>query len=54
MLLNVCIGFLFAFSYCIAYTCSRTLSNFYHLNALQVGLVLLSFGLGKSLVHKST
>jgi len=39
-------GFLFAISYCIGYTCSRTFSMKYHYDALQIGLVLLSFGLG--------
>ncbi|KLO08653.1 MFS general substrate transporter [Schizopora paradoxa] len=39
-------GFMFAFSYCIAYTCSRTFSSKYHYDALQIGLVLLSFGIG--------
>jgi len=39
-------GFMFAFSYCIAYTCSRTFSSEYHYNALQIGLVLLAFGIG--------
>lgn len=38
---------MFAFAYCIAYTCSRTFANAYHYDALQVGLVLLSYGLGE-------
>lgn len=39
-------GLIFAFSYSISYTCSRTLSEYYGYNALQVGLVLLSYGIG--------
>ncbi|KAL5520057.1 hypothetical protein ACEPAG_1717 [Sanghuangporus baumii] len=39
-------GILFAFSYSILYTCSRTFSNKYGYDALKVGLVLLSFGIG--------
>lgn len=41
------LGLIFGLSYCIAYTCSRTLANQYGYNALDVGLVLLSFGVGK-------
>ncbi|PIL35228.1 MFS general substrate transporter [Ganoderma sinense ZZ0214-1] len=39
-------GLIFGLSYCIAYTCSRTLANQYGYDALQTGLVLLSFGVG--------
>ncbi|KAG0705320.1 vacuolar DHA amino acid exporter [Suillus ampliporus] len=39
-------GLIFAFSYSIPYTCSRTLSEYYDYDALQVGLVLLSYGTG--------
>ncbi|KAH9891990.1 MFS general substrate transporter [Cubamyces lactineus] len=39
-------GLIFAFSYSIAYTCSRTLANEYEYNALQIGLVLLAYGVG--------
>ncbi|KAG1882906.1 major facilitator superfamily domain-containing protein [Suillus subluteus] len=39
-------GLIFAFSYSISYTCSRTLSEYYHYDALQIGLVLLSYGIG--------
>ncbi|KAI9064704.1 vacuolar DHA amino acid exporter [Trametes sanguinea] len=39
-------GLIFAFSYSITYTCSRTLANKYDYNALQIGLVLLAFGVG--------
>ncbi|KAH7923829.1 MFS general substrate transporter [Leucogyrophana mollusca] len=37
---------IFGFSYTIVYTCARTLANSYHYDALQTGLVLLSFGIG--------
>ncbi|KAG2075910.1 MFS general substrate transporter [Suillus decipiens] len=39
-------GLIFAFSYSISYTCSRTLSEYYDYDALQIGLVLLSYGIG--------
>ncbi|KAH8077264.1 MFS general substrate transporter [Cristinia sonorae] len=39
-------GLYFSFSYSIAYTSARTLSDNYHYDALKVGLVLLSFGVG--------
>lgn len=39
-------GLIFAFSYSISYTCSRTLSEHYDYDALQIGLVLLSYGIG--------
>ncbi|KAI0316276.1 major facilitator superfamily domain-containing protein [Amylostereum chailletii] len=39
-------GLIFGFSYCITYTCARTLENVYHYNALDTGLVLLSYGIG--------
>ncbi|KAG2348443.1 vacuolar DHA amino acid exporter [Suillus weaverae] len=39
-------GLIFAFSYSISYTCSRTLSEYYGYDALQIGLVLLSYGIG--------
>ena len=42
-------GPLFAFGYCIAYTCSRTLSEAYNYDALRTGLVLISFGAGSML-----
>lgn len=42
------LGLIFGLSYCIAYTCSRTLANQYGYNALKIGLVLLSFGVGES------
>ncbi|KAI0078221.1 MFS general substrate transporter [Panus rudis PR-1116 ss-1] len=37
---------IFSIGYCMTYTCSRTLSSKYGYNALQIGLVLLSFGMG--------
>ncbi|KAI0049392.1 MFS general substrate transporter [Auriscalpium vulgare] len=39
-------GLIFGFSYCIAYTCARTLEDRYGMDALDTGLVLLSFGAG--------
>lgn len=42
---------LFAFSFSITYTCSRTLGTYYHYNALEIGFVLVSFGAGASTVH---
>lgn len=39
-------GLLFAFTYSISYTCARTLALYYGYNALETGLVLLSFGIG--------
>ncbi|KIJ69623.1 hypothetical protein HYDPIDRAFT_106262 [Hydnomerulius pinastri MD-312] len=39
-------GLTFAFTYSITYTCARTLSTWYGLNALDTGLVLLSNGIG--------
>ena len=42
------VGLIFAFGYCLAYTCSRTLSLKYGYDALQIGVVLLAFGIGKS------
>ncbi|KAH9924619.1 MFS general substrate transporter [Epithele typhae] len=39
-------GLIFGLSYSISYTCSRTLANKYGYNALQIGLVLLPFGVG--------
>ena len=46
------VGLIFAFSYSIAYTCARTLDMEYHYNALQIGLVLLSYGVGEYMRHK--
>ncbi|RPD56171.1 vacuolar DHA amino acid exporter [Lentinus tigrinus ALCF2SS1-7] len=46
LVILVASGLIFGFSYCIAYTCSRTLANKYGYNALQIGLVLLAFGIG--------
>jgi len=41
-----CLGLIFAFSYSISYTCSRTLSEHYNYDPLRIGLVLLSYGIG--------
>ncbi|EJF61025.1 vacuolar DHA amino acid exporter [Dichomitus squalens LYAD-421 SS1] len=46
LVILVASGLIFGLSYCIAYTCSRTLANEYGYNALKIGLVLLSFGAG--------
>ena len=40
-------GLLFAFNFSIAYTCARTLSLYYDYDAMTVGLVLFSFGIGQ-------
>ncbi|KAG1818699.1 major facilitator superfamily domain-containing protein [Suillus subaureus] len=39
-------GLVFGFTYCLSYTCARTLANAYDYNALSVGLVLLCLGVG--------
>ncbi|KAJ7670507.1 vacuolar DHA amino acid exporter [Mycena rosella] len=39
-------GLMFAFNFVVVYSASRTLESAYGYNALKVGLVLLSFGLG--------
>ncbi|KII91323.1 hypothetical protein PLICRDRAFT_105812 [Plicaturopsis crispa FD-325 SS-3] len=39
-------GLIFAFSFSITYTSARTLGSAYGYNALQIGLVLLAFGIG--------
>ncbi|EEB93563.1 hypothetical protein MPER_07757, partial [Moniliophthora perniciosa FA553] len=47
---NFCIlsssGLLFAFCFVVPYTVSRTLGTFYGYNAFEIGLVLVSFGIG--------
>lgn len=45
--INGVIGILFGVTYSISYTCSITLDKKYHYNAMQIGLVLLSFGCGE-------
>ncbi|KAJ3548715.1 hypothetical protein NMY22_g1153 [Coprinellus aureogranulatus] len=40
-------GLLFAFAFLITYTSARTLSAFYHFEALKIGLVTLCFGFGR-------
>ncbi|GJE91884.1 MFS general substrate transporter [Phanerochaete sordida] len=42
-------GLIYGFSYCIAYTCARTLGDKYGYDALKIGLVLLSYGVGSML-----
>ncbi|KAG0704803.1 vacuolar DHA amino acid exporter [Suillus ampliporus] len=39
-------GFLYGFSFSTTYSCARTLSMHYNYDALQIGLVLLAFGVG--------
>ncbi|KAL4070033.1 major facilitator superfamily domain-containing protein [Scleroderma yunnanense] len=39
-------GLLFGLNFSIPYTCARTLTLYYHYDALRTGLVLLSFGIG--------
>ncbi|KAH9922611.1 major facilitator superfamily domain-containing protein [Fomitopsis serialis] len=39
-------GLLFAFNFSITYTASRTLANEYHYDALDIGFVLLAYGIG--------
>ncbi|KAJ6598660.1 major facilitator superfamily domain-containing protein [Mycena sp. CBHHK59/15] len=39
-------GLMFAFNFVVVYTASRTLGSGYGYNALKIGLVLLSFGIG--------
>lgn len=49
-MLTACLGLVFAFSYCLSYTCTRTLSMHYGYDALSVGIVLLSLGAGRCIV----
>ncbi|KIJ10878.1 hypothetical protein PAXINDRAFT_119245 [Paxillus involutus ATCC 200175] len=39
-------GLSFAFSFSTVYTCARTLATYYNYDALETGLVLLSYGIG--------
>ncbi|KAG2357342.1 hypothetical protein BDR07DRAFT_1453128 [Suillus spraguei] len=39
-------GLVFGFSYCLSYTCARTLANGYGYNAFNTGFVLLCLGVG--------
>ncbi|CAL1713497.1 unnamed protein product [Somion occarium] len=47
---NVCVlltsALIFSFGYSVNYTCSRTLADKYGYDALKIGLVLLSYGMG--------
>lgn len=40
-------GLIYGFTYCVAYTCSRILGSKYGFDALKIGLVLLSYGVGE-------
>ncbi|KAH1513892.1 hypothetical protein KXW39_000817 [Aspergillus fumigatus] len=46
VVLLIATGLNYGFTYCISYTCTLSLSDKYHLNALKIGLVLLAYGLG--------
>ncbi|KAJ7075653.1 vacuolar DHA amino acid exporter [Mycena belliarum] len=46
LVILVASGFMFAFNFVIVYSASRTLGSAYGFNALRIGLVLLSFGMG--------
>ncbi|KAG2744791.1 MFS general substrate transporter [Suillus brevipes Sb2] len=48
VLILIANGLVFGFTYCLSYTCARTLANAYDYNALSVGLVLLCLGLGST------
>ncbi|KAG1763587.1 MFS general substrate transporter [Suillus occidentalis] len=48
VLILIANGLVFGFTYCLSYTCARTLANTYDYNALSVGLVLLCLGLGST------
>ncbi|KAF5347001.1 hypothetical protein D9756_011026 [Leucocoprinus leucothites] len=41
-------GFMFALTYMISYTGARTLSSAYHYDALMIGVILISYGMGGS------
>lgn len=47
------LGLLFAFGFLVPYTSARTLSAFYHFEALKIGLVTLSYGFGMLANSKS-
>lgn len=51
LLIDVFSGIIFGFGYSIAYTSARTLGNQYGYGALQIGLVLLAFGIGALYAH---
>jgi hypothetical protein len=40
-------GLMYALTYMISYTSARTLSNAYHYDALMIGVILLSYGVGR-------
>ncbi|KAF9446366.1 MFS general substrate transporter [Macrolepiota fuliginosa MF-IS2] len=39
-------GLMFALSFMISYTCARTLSRFYNYDALMIGVITITYGLG--------
>jgi hypothetical protein len=46
-LTTLCVGFQFSFMYLIAYASSRTLGTAYGYSPMNIGFVILSFGVGK-------
>ena len=46
MLIYIPAGLLFSYSFIVPYTSSRTLSKYYGYTPLEIGFVLLSFGVG--------
>ncbi|KNG87020.1 hypothetical protein ANOM_004670 [Aspergillus nomiae NRRL 13137] len=46
VVLLIATGLNYGFTYSISYTCTLSLSDKYHLDALKIGLVLLAYGLG--------
>ncbi|KAG1823574.1 major facilitator superfamily domain-containing protein [Suillus subaureus] len=46
VLILIANGLIFGFTYCLSYTCSRTLANAYDYSAFSIGLVLLCLGVG--------
>jgi hypothetical protein len=46
-IISILLGLLFAFAFVIPYTSARTLGSKYNYNSLKIGLVLLSFGIGR-------
>ncbi|KAG2128737.1 vacuolar DHA amino acid exporter [Suillus clintonianus] len=46
VLILIANGLVFGFSYCLSYTCARTLANSYGYSAFTIGLVLLCLGVG--------
>ncbi|KAG1823581.1 major facilitator superfamily domain-containing protein [Suillus subaureus] len=46
VLILIANGLIFGFTYCLSYTCSRTLADAYDYSAFSIGLVLLCLGVG--------